>query len=403
MKRFCRYLMVSSCVVYVVVTLIAVYKLYCVVGDKESDGISQLHYPGMNTHISKTEYLKINLNSETTDKRSNVEIWGKAAIAKYLWHHILDGKVENGEGGLVETGFKILHGINFTYRYGPGVIQTTVPSDVEKLVLVLNGRSEEKINVAKQWLDYVPLYKKLTHIAVVLLGDEGCSNDWLLPYMKSRGGRIDVAFLVYDSPLIDNVQFYQWPLGVAIYRGFPDVKPKDLDLKSSRSLTCNFLGTIYENSSRQLLTDVIKKSGLQDSCYIKGRKKWQPSETPETLKIYMSAILKSDLTLSPVGKNTECYRIYEAMSLGSVPVVEDVVTPGNCDTSADSPLRLLKQYGAPIIYVKSWHQLHIVLHQESQLTIEEKAARRIQVTEWYRNFKTHMSASFVQIIEKKFL
>ncbi|XP_049954085.1 ribitol-5-phosphate xylosyltransferase 1-like [Schistocerca serialis cubense] len=403
MKRFCRYLMVSSCVVYVVVTLIAVYKLYCVVGDKESDGISQLHYPGMNTHISKTEYLKINLNSETTDKRSNVEIWGKAAIAKYLWHHVLDGKVENGEGGLVETGFKILHGINFTYRYGPGVIQTTVPSDVEKLVLVLNGRSEEKINVAKQWLDYVPLYKKLTHIAVVLLGDEGCSNDWLLPYMKSRGGRIDVAFLVYDSPLIDNVQFYQWPLGVAIYRGFPDVKPKDLDLKSSRSLTCNFLGTIYENSSRQLLTDVIKKSGLQDSCYIKGRKKWQPSETPETLKIYMSAILKSDLTLSPVGKNTECYRIYEAMSLGSVPVVEDVVTPGNCDTSADSPLRLLKQYGAPIIYVKSWHQLHIVLHQESQLTIEEKAARRIQVTEWYRNFKTHMSASFVQVIEKKFL
>ncbi|XP_049783187.1 ribitol-5-phosphate xylosyltransferase 1-like isoform X2 [Schistocerca cancellata] len=346
MKRFCRYLMVSSCVVYVVVTLIAVYKLYCVVGDKESDGISQLHYPGMNTHISKTEYLKINLNSETTDKRSNVEIWGKAAIAKYLWHHILDGKVENGEGGLVETGFKILHGINFTYRYGPGLIQTTVPSDVEKLVLVLNGRSEEKINVAKQWLDYVPLYKKLTHIAVVLLGDEGCSNDWLLPYMKSRGGRIDVAFLVYDSPLIDNVQFYQWPLGVAM---------------------------------------------------------WQPNETPETLKIYMSAILKSDLTLSPVGKNTECYRIYEAMSLGSVPVVEDVVTPGNCDTTADSPLRLLKQYGAPIIYVKSWHQLHIVLHQESQLTVEEKAARRIQVTEWYRNFKTHMSASFVQVIEKKFL
>ncbi|XP_049805444.1 ribitol-5-phosphate xylosyltransferase 1-like isoform X2 [Schistocerca nitens] len=403
MKRFCRYLMVSSCVVYVVVTLIAVYKLYCVVGDKESDGISQLHYPGMNTHISKTEYLKISLNSETTDKRSNVEIWGKAAIAKYLWHHILDGKVENGEGGLVETGFKILHGINFTYRYGPGVIQTTVPSDVEKLVLVLNGRSEEKINVAKQWLDYVPLYKKLTHIAVVLLGDEGCSNDWLLPYMKSRGGRIDVAFLVYDSPLIDNVQFYQWPLGVAVYRGFPDVKPKDLDLKSSRSLTCNFLGTIYENSSRQLLTDVIKKSGLQDSCYIKGRKKWQPNETPETLKIYMSALLKSDLTLSPVGKNTECYRIYEAMSLGSVPVVEDVVTPGNCDTSADSPLRLLKQYGAPIIYVKSWHQLHIVLHQESQLTVEEKAARRIQVTEWYKNFKTHMSASFVQLIEKKFL
>lgn len=403
MIRFCRYLVVSLCVVYVFVTLIAVYKLYSVVGDKESHGTYQSHHLGVNSLLSKTEHQINRISGETSDKRSNVEIWGKAAIAKYLWHHILGGKVETTGDGLTEIGCKVLHGINFTYRYGPGVIQTTVPSDVEKVVLVLNGRSEEKINIAKQWLDYIPLYKKLTHVAVVLLGDEGCRNEWLLPYMKSRGGRIDVTFLVYDSPLIDNEQFYQWPLGVAVYRGFPDVKPEDLDLKSPRSLACNFLGTIYENSSRQLLTDIIKNSGMHDKCYIKGRKKWQPNETPETLKMYMSAILKSDLTLSPVGKNTECYRIYEAMSLGSVPVVEDDVTPGNCDTSTDSPLRLLKQYGAPIIYVKSWHQLHILFQQESQLTVEEKGERRVQVTKWYRNFKTYMSDSFVQVIAKKFL
>jgi hypothetical protein len=69
---------------------------------------------------------------------------------------------------------------------------------------------------SKLWLDYLPLYPNLKKLAVVLLGNERCDNNWILPYVHSRGGRIDLVFLVYDSPLIDNVEFYQWPLGVAV-------------------------------------------------------------------------------------------------------------------------------------------------------------------------------------------
>lgn len=46
--------------------------------------------------------------------------------------------------------------------------------------------------------------------------------------------------------------------------------------------------------------------------------------------MYQYALSLSDLTLNPVGMNTECYRIYEAMAHGSVPVVEDKTTPGLC-------------------------------------------------------------------------
>jgi hypothetical protein len=145
-----------------------------------------------------------------------VEIWGKAAIGLYLWKHVLSGTLQNVHNGFIQQGYLTINDINFIYRSGPGIIQTTVPSDVQYLILVLNGRSEEKIMSAKLWLDYLPLYPNLKKLAVVLLGNERCDNNWILPYVRSRGGKIDLVFLVYDSPLIDNVEFYQWPLGVAV-------------------------------------------------------------------------------------------------------------------------------------------------------------------------------------------
>ena len=33
----------------------------------------------------------------------------------------------------------------FTFRHGPGVVANTVPADVQHLVLILNGRTNEKV------------------------------------------------------------------------------------------------------------------------------------------------------------------------------------------------------------------------------------------------------------------
>lgn len=52
------------------------------------------------------------------------------------------------------------------------------------------------------------------------------------------------------------------------------------------------------------------------------------------------------------------------MSAGSTPVIEDVATPGHCDTS---PWRLLKKHGPPAIFVKSWEQLPKILAKERRL------------------------------------
>ncbi|XP_043404499.1 ribitol-5-phosphate xylosyltransferase 1 isoform X7 [Chelonia mydas] len=190
------------------------------------------------------------------------------------------------------------------------------------------------------------------------------------------------------------------------YRNFPMVEPNWSMLRSPRSYLCNFLGTVYKNSSRENLMEVLKQDGLDKLCWIAAREQWQPQETNESFRIYQDALLQSDLTLCPVGVNTECYRIYEACSYGSVPVVEDVMTPGKCGNSSiyhSAPLQLLKTMGAPFIFIKNWEGLPAVLEKEKNMSLQEKIQRRKKLIEWYRHFKAQMRDKFINILENSFL
>ncbi|XP_054721801.1 ribitol-5-phosphate xylosyltransferase 1-like [Uloborus diversus] len=348
----------------------------------------------------KAKSDEFNQPSET----HNVEIWGKAAIGLYLWEHILNGKIESKMDGVWSYGFKKIENFKFKFRTGPGVITTKAPNDVEHLILILNGRSEDKVSFAKMWLDFLPQFNNLKSAILIILGNEQCHNDWIIPYTSRAGGLVNKTFIIYDSPLVDNVHFYQWPLGVATYRGFPKVDPKQLDLENARPYTCNFLGSVYAHSSREKLLNVIQKYNLTQFCFIKGRNEWQPRETKKSLSIYIQSLRLSDLTLNPVGMNSECYRIFEAMQFGSVPVVENVMTPGACGNSkgimAPSPLRLLKLYKAPIIYINDWLELPDLIKKEQKMTLQEKINRRIKLVQWYENFKLNLKEQLLAILKE---
>jgi len=56
----------------------------------------------------------------------------------------------------------------------------------------------------------------LQNAGLVLIGDEMCDNTWLLPYLNSKNRTfLKFIYLVYDSPLVNNVNVFQFPLGVA--------------------------------------------------------------------------------------------------------------------------------------------------------------------------------------------
>ena len=137
--------------------------------------------------------------------------------------------------------------------------------------------------------------------------------------------------------------------------------------------------------------------------------RWQPMETVESLGLYRHALQQSDLTLSPVGINTECYRIYEAAAYGSVPVVEDVMTPGYCGTNNNNssnvspiPLHLLKASNAPFIFLTDWRELPKILQHELALSMRQKVQRRVRLVRWYHDFLAHLRKNFTKIIRETF-
>lgn len=166
-----------------------------------------------NYHRKKKENKEITENNR--NETISIEIWGKASISLYLWKHILKGPVSPFNNGFINIGRLKYNNLEFNFKNGPGIAPSTVPTNIQFLVIVLNGRSMEKVNEAIKWLDFTKVLSNLKSLILVLLGNEGCNNDWILPFMRSRGGNVDAVFLVYDSPLIDNFEFFQWPLGVA--------------------------------------------------------------------------------------------------------------------------------------------------------------------------------------------
>ncbi|KAG8439605.1 hypothetical protein GDO86_005694 [Hymenochirus boettgeri] len=351
----------------------------------------------------------LSLSSPSALIELKVQIWGKAAIGLYLWEHVLGGSLEPVDVKAQWREGKLKAGsIEISFITGPALVPGYFSIESENVVLVLNGREESKISFATLWLQYTKTLvetHKLRHVAVVLLGNEQCNNDWIRPYLKKYGGFVALLFIIYDSTWINEEDVYQWPLGVATYRNFPVVEPTWSMVRDSRPYTCNFLGTVYPNSSRETLMDVVTK-GLHQLCFISPRVHWQPQETNDSFALYQNALLQSDLTLSPVGINTECYRIYEACSYGSVPVVEDIMTPGNCGNFSkyhNTPLKLLKSMGAPFIFIKSWTELSAILQREKNMTYHEKVQRRTTVIKWYQQFRLQLKQKFLQKLREVFL
>ncbi|XP_034500053.1 ribitol-5-phosphate xylosyltransferase 1 isoform X2 [Ailuropoda melanoleuca] len=294
------------------------------------------------------------LNKSTKGKTDfHVQIWGKAAIGLYLWEHIFEGSLDPTDvTAQWREGNSVVGRTHYSFITGPAVVPGYFPIDVNNVVLILNGREKAKVFYATQWLLYAQNLvqtQKLQHLAVVLLGNEHCNNEWINQFLKRNGGFVELLFIIYDSPWVNDADIFQWPLGVAT---------------------------------------------------------WQPQETNESLKNYQDALLQSDLTLCPVGVNTECYRIYEACSYGSIPVVEDIMTAGSCGNTSvyrNAPLQLLKSMDAPFIFIKNWNELPAVLEREKTLILQEKIQRRKMLLHWYQRFKTELKMRFTNILESSFL
>lgn len=339
-------------------------------------------------------------------KKQTIEIWGKAAIANFLWRDVLGGSVSPSDRAPVQEGrLEPFPGISLVYRYGGNVLPESVPQDAATIVLVLNAHEPKLRNTAETWLKLLPKLSQLEHAGLILHGDEACNTRWLMPYLDSPEFKLRFAFVVYNGEVVDNIRVFQWPLGPATYRGFPtevslnNSSWKNLPTKFKSPTFCNFLGTVYPGSSREILLKSLAESAYHN-CTVLSRHEWVAKELDTSALAYQSTLWNSRVTLSPVGKNTECYRWYEAMAVGSTPAIEDVIEPASCKASTS----LLKEFGAPVVYTQGWspRELDRVLKPYATMPDDVAAKHKLATQAWYRNFRRRLKVRFLAVLTTRF-
>ena len=130
--------------------------------------------------------------------------------------------------------------------------------------------------------------------------------------------------------------------------------------------------------------------------------------TIEADDAYAYALRNSEITLSPRGSAAECYRTFEALEFGSLPLISDTVqekckehaAPGYEKTTA--PYRLFKLYDAPVMYLKNWTELPGMISDFEALSDQERTERRKKLFSWYGEFKMRLQRKVVEDVKRFF-
>ncbi|XP_057373597.1 ribitol-5-phosphate xylosyltransferase 1-like [Daphnia carinata] len=350
--------------------------------------------------FQKRTGIKTSITNDITTMTSEflrVDIHSRTPIGEYLWNHLLEGKKELMSDKATYKGNKMVDDLNFTYQTGNAEISITSASNI---VLVIDGSSQLNQKKEELWLNNMLLFRPPKSLFLVILGDNACDdNQWIVHYLSSNGGPISAAFMVRSSFLADEDEVYQWPLGVTTNRDFPLFWANEIDILSPRPFICNYFGTNpAHNATQDVIPQLLKALKLENSCYLKMSSKTAFS-TIEPVGEYIQAVSDSDLSLCPATEtgSPETHCIYEAFSLGSVPVVEDVEVSCGRDS-----LFLLKKHKAPFLLVESLeNELGDVIAKENTMNLQEKIARRATVINWYADFRHYMAKQFYRVVFSK--
>lgn len=157
------------------------------------------------------------------------------------------------------------------------------------------------------------------------------------------------------------------------YKDFPFYTPMDVGILAERPYACSYVGT-------------GKLEGFDTSqCYVVREK--------ESIGEYFQILSDSDMSLCPGGRDS--HRIYEALSLGSVPVI---LLNSSKDPSCEGSTQWLEQLKAPVVVIKSPDEFQELLAKEKRLNSQEKIARRASVVNWYSDFRHRLGEKFLSIV-----
>mmetsp|Transcript_80542 Transcript_80542/g.141887 ORF Transcript_80542/g.141887 Transcript_80542/m.141887 type:complete len:462 (-) Transcript_80542:54-1439(-) len=197
-------------------------------------------------------------------------------------------------------------------------------------------------------------------IIYFLAGDEYCTN-------IEREFPTNVVFSCYfhKHPPERPYTFRYMPLGVGFR--YPSVEQSELKTGPERRWLFNAMITLETNPARRALASLVTKinATIPKPIFLHLIAKWSKNHDKGYLSPaeYKQVLLDSLFTLVPMGHSPECYRFYEALEAGSIPVVVD-----NASTRKEKcgdPWMEFRETGL-IIILDRWEALKQLVDQALQ-------------------------------------
>ncbi len=155
---------------------------------------------------------------------------------------------------------------------------------------------------------------------------------------------------------------------------------------SQRKYAFNAIYSLSTNEGRAVLEEVIQKEGGSLSSFVQISPEWvqNPNSAANPLAdttTYMQVLLDSIFTFAPAGHNFECFRMYEAVEAGSIPVIsiDKDYREHRCKDS------LSHWMDSPIIIVESWDEVIPTLQRMLEHP-EELDKRQADLRAWYEKY-----------------
>ncbi|GMF51641.1 unnamed protein product [Phytophthora fragariaefolia] len=311
-------------------------------------------------------------------------------LLPYLWHDLLgpyfDHRVESSPD---DPWIRTVNALDLEFR---------MIHNAHELRSLQNGSN---ILVAAQSLDSVhhvfegdvlPLEPR---VGFLTLANENCNNPAPERFLGNKAIRF--GLLPYgDCALVDGQRFSSLPLGPSFEHGFPlnahhlnpppplatDIgrkfllnlmvswtveKPTRVQAMMASLQVCTELERTARANSRRCVVehnDMLFKVLQAVDKRLGTAWRWYLSAAPAA---YVSTLQQSVFTICPLGKNPEQYRIWEALSSGSIPIVEEL--PAQCQPPGvffhpaypdswrcvpEDVHGVLRRLNAPVLFVNDW-------------------------------------------------
>jgi len=367
------------------------------------------------SRLENEDPLKIKNKFPKKKEMFHVEILDIIGIGLFTWKQILGGNLNFSAPKDVYTETLQIENIDFKLRVDcchprPNDQQITFQS--ENVILAFWGRDGSGSSV--KILHRLLKEDKIKNIALIVFSDLSCNDKYLNTLLEFD--KLRFVYVTHESNLVDNKRVFLWPLGIQyaaghkLRRNLELANNRKVDLTTSRTYTANFVGAIRESRypflrGVQSYPDLIK----EEENLFSFSSKWNKQKGTLGTNQYLAALESSDLTLSPLGTAAECYRTFEALELGSIPIIDDNVKD-SCKPSSipgyeniTSPYMLLKYYKAPLKFVRNWKEdFKEIFEKFYNLSVEEKINERLKVAAWYLNFKLSLRKKFINDIKTLF-